>query len=275
MNNFALRAISGTAYAALIVVATIAGQPLFGIMLTIFAIFGAAEFCHITSPSAGGASGKAITAIASAGSVLASGFDAAPIVVPAIAITFFLVRCIAALYDRRLEAFAATARAMLCYVYIALPLSAINWFYLMISRSEGSQWVIMMIFIFIWLNDTGAYLVGSRIGHRKLFERLSPKKSWEGFFGGLVFCLIAGVAAAASIQSPVGTWQWLALSAMACLSATWGDLFESLMKRTLGVKDSGNIIPGHGGILDRIDSLLFVAPAASLFLFLSVYYYIL
>lgn len=273
MNNFALRAISGTAYAALIVVATLAGQPFFGIMLTLFAAFGAAEFCHITTQ--GGTAFKAVTITATALTVLTAGYSAAFVLLPAIAVVFFLARGVMALYDKRPDAFAAMGRAALCYLYIGLPLAAVNAFSSLIDNTPGSRWVVLMVFVFIWINDTGAFLVGSRFGRRRLFERLSPKKSWEGFYGALAFCIAAGVAAAAFVKSPVGTWQWIVLSVLACVMATWGDFFESLMKRTLGVKDSGNIIPGHGGILDRIDSLLFVAPAASLFLFLSVYYYIL
>ncbi|MDE6270682.1 MAG: phosphatidate cytidylyltransferase, partial [Muribaculaceae bacterium] len=164
---------------------------------------------------------------------------------------------------------------VLGYFYVAMPLGVLNAFATITSRTEGSEWVLMMIFIFIWLNDTGAYLVGSQIGRHRLFERLSPKKSWEGFFGGLLFCVVAGICAAMFVHSVVGWWQWIVTSVLACVMATLGDLFESLMKRTLGVKDSGNLIPGHGGILDRIDSLLFVGPAVSLFLILFVYYNIL
>lgn len=128
---------------------------------------------------------------------------------------------------------------------------------------------IMAIFIFIWLDDTGAYLVGSLIGKRKLFERISPKKSWEGFFGGLVAALAASQALA--WYAPEISWyNWLGLSATVVLFGTWGDLIESLLKRTLGVKDSGNVLPGHGGMLDRFDSLMLAAPAAYIYIELFI-----
>lgn len=128
---------------------------------------------------------------------------------------------------------------------------------------------IMAIFIFIWLDDTGAYLIGSMIGKRKLFERISPKKSWEGFFGGLVAALAASQALA--WYAPEISWyNWLGLSATVVLFGTWGDLIESLLKRTLGVKDSGNVLPGHGGMLDRFDSLMLAAPASYIYIELFI-----
>jgi phosphatidate cytidylyltransferase len=119
----------------------------------------------------------------------------------------------------------------------------------------------------IWLNDTGAYCVGSLLGKHRLCERLSPKKSWEGFFGGLVFCIAAGIVASYILSDSIYSFMIITISlgVVVCVFATVGDLFESLIKRTLHVKDSGNLIPGHGGILDRIDSLLFVAPAVFFF----------
>lgn len=128
---------------------------------------------------------------------------------------------------------------------------------------------ILAIFVFIWFNDTGAYLVGSTLGRRKLFPRISPKKSWEGFFGGMIVALASSQAFA--WFDPAITWyNWLGLSAIVVLFGTWGDLTESLLKRTLGVKDSGNMIPGHGGMLDRFDSVLMAIPAAYIYIELFI-----
>ena len=126
--------------------------------------------------------------------------------------------------------------------------------------------IALFMFVCIWLNDTGAYLVGCTIGKHRLFERISPKKSWEGFFGGMVFCIAAGAFAHLLIGGSQAIW--IPFAIIVSVFATWGDLVESLIKRTAGVKDSGNIMPGHGGVLDRIDSLLFVAPAILAYLFL-------
>ncbi len=132
----------------------------------------------------------------------------------------------------------------------------------------------LLIFIMIWLNDTGAFLVGSAIGRHRLFERLSPKKSWEGFFGGLLFCLIAGyLAPILSADDFAGyPMRYVGLGVLVCVFSTWGDLFESMIKRAAGVKDSGNILPGHGGMLDRIDSILFVVPASLVYLALTSFF---
>lgn len=128
---------------------------------------------------------------------------------------------------------------------------------------------IMAIFIFVWLDDTGAYLVGSLIGKHKLFERISPKKSWEGFFGGLILSL-ASSQAFAWFAPEINRMNWLGLAATVVLFGTWGDLIESLLKRTLGVKDSGNVLPGHGGMLDRFDSVMLAVPASYIYIELFI-----
>lgn len=127
----------------------------------------------------------------------------------------------------------------------------------------------LAIFVFVWVNDTGAYLVGSAIGRRRLFERISPKKSWEGFFGGLALALLTSQLFA-HFMPGTDRITWMGLSATIVVFGTWGDLIESLIKRTLGVKDSGNILPGHGGMLDRFDSVLMAIPAAYIFIELFI-----
>ena len=139
----------------------------------------------------------------------------------------------------------------------------------------------LSIFVFLWCNDTGAYLSGSLLGKHKLFPRISPAKSWEGSIGGgIIVCLIAllmayvdhnnvleNFGATPTLENfgatPTGltTLQWIGMGLVVVFFGTWGDLVESLFKRTLGVKDSGNILPGHGGMLDRFDSSLMAIPA--------------
>ncbi|MDR1523876.1 MAG: phosphatidate cytidylyltransferase [Tannerella sp.] len=118
---------------------------------------------------------------------------------------------------------------------------------------------VLMIFVFIWLNDTGAYLTGTVIGKHRLFRRISPLKSWEGFGGGL-FAVVAASLCFACFYKELTWYQWLAFALITAVSATWGDLMESLLKRTYGVKDSGRILPGHGGMLDRFDSAILASP---------------
>ena len=124
--------------------------------------------------------------------------------------------------------------------------------------------IVISLFILIWFNDTMAYVVGKSIGKTKLFERVSPKKTIEGFLGGLIFsALISIIIANYYIYQSVS--QWIIIALIVAVFGTLGDLIESKFKRTAGVKDSGKIMPGHGGILDRLDSIIFAGPFVFLF----------
>ena len=135
------------------------------------------------------------------------------------------------------------------------------------SVSQYNPILPLSIFIFNWVNDTGAYCTGMLFGKHRLFERISPKKSWEGSIGGAVFSIIAAIVLA-HFFTFLSTGVWIGLGLTVVVFGTWGDLTESLMKRTLGIKDSGNILPGHGGMLDRFDSTLMAVPAAVVYLYL-------
>ena len=184
-------------------------------------------------------------------------------------IAFYLIlRTIAQLYRPQQNAVHSLERSFFALGYVALPVALLNW-----VMSITAPRLLLGIFMFIWLYDTGAYCFGMLLGRHRLFERVSPKKSWEGVIGGIVACL-AGAWVTHNwfdefFQVPDLT-TWIGLSLVVAVFATFGDLVESLIKRTVGVKDSGNILPGHGGILDRIDSLLLVAPAVLIYLMLIV-----
>ncbi len=135
------------------------------------------------------------------------------------------------------------------------------------KSNEFAKMLIMGIFVLIWINDSFAYLVGKSIGRTKLFTRVSPKKTVEGVIGGLVFTLI-GTYFLAKFEPILSLYQWLILAVVVVFFGTLGDLVESKMKRDAGVKDSGAILPGHGGLLDRLDSLIFAAPFAYLTLYI-------
>lgn len=137
--------------------------------------------------------------------------------------------------------------------------------------NEFAKFLIMGIFILIWVNDSFAYLVGKSIGRTKLFPSVSPKKTWEGTLGGLVFTLIAACFLA-KYEPNVSSTQWVILAAIIVLTGSLGDLIESKLKRDAGIKDSGAILPGHGGMLDRLDSLIFAAPFA--YLTLNIFSYV-
>lgn len=178
------------------------------------------------------------------------------------------------LYAKAKDPIANWAYTMLGQMYIALPLSMIN---VLAFRQAGNDTYFyyllpLSVFIFLWTNDTGAYCAGSLLGKHKLFPRISPAKSWEGSIGGGIFVLIvAGLIGYLESQSvaPVNLTipQWLGLGLVVVVFGTWGDLVESLFKRTLGIKDSGKILPGHGGMLDRFDSSLMAIPASVIYLY--------
>ena len=185
---------------------------------------------------------------------------------------FIMLTMIAELYYKAPNPINNWAFTLFAQIYCAGTFSMLNF----IGAEPGTPGVmsytplfIMAIFIFVWLDDTGAYLVGSLIGKRKLFERISPKKSWEGFFGGLILSL-ASSQAFAWFAPEINRMNWLGLAATVVLFGTWGDLIESLLKRTLGVKDSGNVLPGHGGMLDRFDSVMLAVPASYIYIELFI-----
>lgn len=120
--------------------------------------------------------------------------------------------------------------------------------------------------LMLWASDTGAYLFGVNFGKHKLFERHSPKKSWEGFFGGMFTSVVAALIISTQF-SDLSAIQWCMMSLIIVIAGTFGDLFESMLKRSISIKDTGSLLPGHGGLLDRFDSLLFAAPLVFLYLY--------
>src|SRR5262249_33725331 len=117
----------------------------------------------------------------------------------------------------------------------------------------------------LWASDTGAYFAGTLFGRRKLFERISPKKSWEGAVGGALLAIVFAILMNAFFHS-LQLWQWLSIAVIIIVGGTFGDLIESLLKRSIVIKDSGTSLPGHGGFLDRFDGLLISAPFIVAFL---------
>jgi phosphatidate cytidylyltransferase len=180
---------------------------------------------------------------------------------------YLMVLFISELYMKRENPIQSLSYSLLGQVYIAGPLALIN--YLVFTYEPGSYHYvyILALLVTIWVNDTFAYLTGMAFGKHRLFERISPKKSWEGFVGGAIVA-IASSLIFAHFFTNLSTIAWLGFAAVVVVFGTWGDLFESLIKRTLGGKDSGNMIPGHGGILDRFDSTILAIPAVCVYLLL-------
>ena len=163
------------------------------------------------------------------------------------------------LYRKKENPLLNLAYSFLGQIYIVLPITLLNRVAFLPSGQEimyNPHLILVSLFVFIWANDTGAYLIGVTFGKNRLFERISPKKSWEGFFGGMAFAILASLVFF-HFCNGMNCIQWIELAVLVVIFATFGDLTESLMKRTLNVKDSGKALPGHGGFLDRFDSMLF------------------
>jgi len=277
VKNIILRILSGIVYIAVIVIPILLydnSAVAYLIVFPLFVVLGVNELIHMAKDEA--SESWLLTMVDWAGGVgLFMAFymlndtprSVSMWVLPLA--VYLLVRCILQLYRPRQNALRSLERSFFAILYVALPISLLN-----NIIAVSAPRILLAMFIFIWINDTGAFCVGSLIGKHPLFERISPHKTWEGFFGGLLACV--GIAYAGYLwlneffEVP-DLLTWMGLSVVVSVSATFGDLVESLIKRTVHVKDSGNLIPGHGGVLDRIDSLLLAAPAVLIFLIIMNY----
>ena len=272
-NNFIQRAVTGALFVVILVGCILYSPLSFGILFTIIGALSVHEFAHLVNRNGGVSINKTITALGGVYLFLAlmgfctSAIDAR-VFLPYLGLLLYLM--ITELYLKKENPIGNWAYAMLSQLYVALPFALLN--VLAFQNSPETSSVTynpilpLSIFVFIWLSDTGAYCVGSLIGKHRLFERISPKKSWEGSIGGAVFSIDSSFVFAHFFPF-MSTWQWAGLAVTVVIFGTWGDLTESLMKRQLGIKDSGNILPGHGGMLDRFDSALMAIPAAVVYLY--------
>lgn len=178
---------------------------------------------------------------------------------------YLVVVLVSELYRRKTNPINNWAYFVLGQLLVALPFALLN-FIAFIDASVYKPLIMIAVFVTIWVNDTGAYIFGISFGKHRLFERISPKKSWEGFVGGALSALASGYVFSLFIPE-ITLLQWLLFSEIVVVAGTFGDLLESQLKRTVHIKDSGNIIPGHGGLLDRFDSMLLAAPV--IFIYLS------
>ena len=275
-NNFIQRAVTGVLF-VIVLVGCILYSPLsFGILFTIISVLSVHEFAQLVSKSSEVSINKTITALGGVYLFLAlmsfctQQSVGARVFLPYLGLLLYMM--ITELYLKKKNPTGNWAYSMLSQLYVALPFALLNVLAFQNSPETGSVTynpiLPLSIFVFIWLSDTGAYCVGSLIGKHRLFERISPKKSWEGSIGGGIFSIASSLGFAHFFPFMPG-WQWVGLAIVVVIFGTWGDLTESLMKRQLGIKDSGNILPGHGGMLDRFDSALMAIPAAVVYLYAS------
>lgn len=278
MKNFVIRALSGACYIALIIAAILLldnSPVMYLLIFPLLIVLGIGEMVTMAKDDA--TQSWLVNVIDMLGGIglfvaFYMHYEGATMQTRALWLlpvaAYLILRTIVQLYRPRQNAVHSLERSFFALGYIALPVALLN-----CIVSITAPRLLLGIFMFIWLYDTGAYCIGMLLGRHRLFERVSPKKSWEGVIGGI----------AASVAGAYVTYYWfdeffqvpelatwVGLSVVVAVFATFGDLVESLIKRTVGVKDSGNILPGHGGILDRIDSLLLVSPAVLIYLSLIV-----
>ena len=277
MNNFIARTITGILFVATIVVCFLNPTA----MIFLFALVTGLtvwEFTGLVNDRPGVAVNRFISTVAGVYFFLAmagttSGFTSSTVFIPYLITIIYLL--VAELYAKQEDPVHDWAYTMMSQMYVVLPFSLLNMLAFR-AAPEGIMYVYTLplsVFVFLWVNDTGAYCCGSLFGKHKLFPRVSPGKSWEGSIGGGIFVLVAAALVWYLTDvydmnpTGMGMWEWMGLGLTVVVFGTWGDLVESLFKRTLGIKDSGNILPGHGGMLDRFDSSLLAIPAAVVYLF--------
>lgn len=286
MNNFIIRSISGVAFTAITIAAILAGPVWYALLFFIVIAIMTDEYLNLTIGSEKIVT-KALTVTAAVSLYTVSFF------IEYVGISFYyLLLCAIPLFaifivnlyvkEYNVHIFADEKQklgranngyetfpfAIAAVAYIALPLSFCN---IIVFNDYGyySPYILLFMFIVLWLNDVGAYCIGSTFGQKggkKLFPSISPKKSWAGFFGGLANSILAAVAMSFIDIFGISTGKAVILGIIICIFGVWGDLTESQLKRNFGVKDSGKIMPGHGGMLDRFDAALLAFPAAVLFL---------
>ena len=278
MNNFIVRTITGILFVAVVMCSFLRPQA----MVLLFALITGLtiwEFTGLVNDREKVTVNRLISTVAGVYFFFAvAGFssDLTPsaVFIPYLVSIIYLM--VAELYLKNEDPIHDWAYTMMAQLYIALPFSLLN---TLAFHSTPQGFVTydavlpLSVFVFLWMNDTGAYLCGSLLGKHKLFPRISPGKSWEGSIGGgILVILVAVLVWYLTDQNQLNQLgltaiEWAGLGLTVVVFGTWGDLVESLFKRTLGIKDSGNILPGHGGMLDRFDSSLLAIPAAVVYLY--------
>jgi phosphatidate cytidylyltransferase len=278
MNNFIVRTITGILFVAVVVCSFLRPQA----MVLLFALITGLtiwEFTGLVNDRENVTVNRLISTVAGVYFFFAvAGFssDLTPsaVFIPYLVSIIYLM--VAELYLKNEDPIHDWAYTMMAQLYIALPFSLLNTlaFHLTPQGLVTYDAVLpLSVFVFLWMNDTGAYLCGSLLGKHKLFPRISPGKSWEGSIGGGILVIAVAVLVWYLTeqyqlnQLGLSALEWAGLGLTVVIFGTWGDLVESLFKRTLGIKDSGNILPGHGGMLDRFDSSLLAIPAAVVYLY--------
>ena len=268
MKNFIIRTLSGIVMVATLIGATLFSKLTFVLLLLAITLGGEWEFYRLAK-KAGTSPQRFVGMLAGTMMIVAAAAALHEILaITAVLMVAFMILIpmplIFELYRKSATPMANVGITYAGVIYVALPMALLTFFPMMLGNGEWKPWSVILYIFIIWANDVFAYLFGITLGKHRLFERISPKKSWEGFFGGLLGAMAMGFVAAKVLDANVAMWIGLAL--IAAITGVFGDLVESLLKRSVDVKDSGSFIPGHGGWLDRFDALIFSVPFAFIYL---------
>ena len=277
MKNLIIRAITGALFVIVLVGGIVFNPYSLLLLFTVITALTVWEFTTIANRHMHLHVNRFITTVAAAYLFVAvwafnTNIMGAEVFIYLISIIYLLV---SELYFDRPDNIQNWGMTFMAQLYIALPFASLNTL-CFISTPAGVTyyyWYALSLFIFLWASDTGAYLFGSWLGKHHLFPRISPHKSWEGSIGGGLTAVVASqviatfVPFAETLPDITSRILWAGLAVLTVLFGTWGDLVESLLKRRVGIKDSGNILPGHGGMLDRFDSSLLAIPAAVVYVY--------
>ncbi|WP_293895947.1 phosphatidate cytidylyltransferase [Flavobacterium sp.] len=272
MNETLKRFLSGVIYVALLIIATSYSVTSFYVLFGIFLLIAIYEFCQLVHlnkifPLLFGGFTYILATYFKKGFTNAS--EHTNDILLLAATLFVSVKCLHLLFVSKKNKIDKLSKYIYVIGYVIFPFILIT--KIPFGRDGFNPQIIISIFILIWTNDTFAYIVGKSIGKHKLIERISPKKTVEGFFGGMLFSIIAGILIS-KFYIGGSILIWTISPVIISIFSTLGDLIESKFKRIADVKDSGNIMPGHGGVLDRLDSIIFVAPFV--YLFYQILYYV-
>ena len=289
MNNFIVRTITSVIFVAVIVASFLRAET----MILLFALVTGMtiwEFTRLVNDRPQVTVNRMISTVAGvylffAMAGFCSELTPSAVFIPYLITLIYLM--VAELYLKHEDPIHDWAYTMMAQLYIALPFSLLNALAFHLTPENDVVYDLVLplcMFVFLWINDAGAYICGSLLGKHKLFPRISPGKSWEGSIGGGILVMLVAASIPylleqislltphSSLLAPqLSSLQWAGLGLVIVVFGTWGDLIESLFKRTLGIKDSGNVLPGHGGMLDRFDSSLLAIPAAVVYIYTLLY----
>ena len=275
LKNLVVRTLSGAVLLGVVLAAALLGKYAYGALLLVIVSVGLAEFYRLAKasgaqPQVNMGTFAGVILFCTSFHIFEQLYDGYPLSMELIVglllslLLYLFLIFVVEVFRAKEHPLRNVAVTIMSLIYVSLPMSLMLFIPLMLGGGIWRAEAFLFYLFIVWGNDVFAYLVGVSIGRHRMCERISPKKSWEGFVGGVLGAMAMG--ALGNVVVGGGYALWLGLAAIVAISSVLGDLVESMFKREAGVKDSGNIMPGHGGILDRFDALLVSIPFAFIYL---------